>query len=102
MSAPLNTRPRPVLDAFKSVGSAVALLGSVATALIGWGVLSTAQGDALSGLLGAIPGIVTLVTALLAAFGVVRVAEPQVTPVADPAIVVDGELVALSTGYPAV
>ncbi len=101
MSAPLNTRPRPILDAFKSVGSAVALLGSITTALIGWGVLSVAQGDALSGLLGAVPGLVTLATALLAAFGVVKASEPQVTPVVDPAIVVDGELVPLLTSYPA-
>ncbi|CAL9607984.1 hypothetical protein SUDANB95_05531 [Actinosynnema sp. ALI-1.44] len=77
-------RPRPILDAFKSVGSAVALLGSVVTALVGWGVLSAAQGDAVAGLLGAIPGVVTLVTALLAAFGVVRKSEGQVTPLSDP------------------
>lgn len=83
----LADRPRPIRDAFKSVGSAVALLGSVATALVGWGVLSTVQGDAINGLLGAVPGVVTLATALLASFGVVKVAEPQVTPVVDP---VDG------------
>lgn len=85
MSAPLNDRPRPILDAFKSVGTAVALLSSVATSLVGWGVLSTAQGDATVALLGAIPGVVTLVGALLTAFGVLRRAEPQVTPNSDPA-----------------
>jgi hypothetical protein len=99
MSAPIVDRPRPILDAFKTVGSAVALLGSVATALVGWGVLTATQGDAVTGLLGAIPGIVTLVTALLAAFGVVRKAEPAVTPVADPAVEVDGALVALIPAY---
>ncbi|GAA1281618.1 hypothetical protein GCM10009634_27330 [Saccharothrix xinjiangensis] len=77
-------RPRPILEAFKSVGSAVSLAGSVVTALVGWGILSQVQGDAVEGLLGAIPGVVTLVTALLAAFKVVRRAEPLVTPVADP------------------
>lgn len=84
MSAPMPVRPVPIRDAFKSVGSTIALLGSVATGLVGWGVLSVAQGDALSGLLGAVPGLVTLVTALLAAFGVVRASEPAVTPLADP------------------
>lgn len=80
----ITTRPRPIRDAFRSVGSAVALIGSVVTSLVGWGVLSAAQGDAVTGLLGAIPGVVTLVTSLLSAFGVVRRAEPLVTPLEDP------------------
>ena len=92
-SLSLSDRPTPLRDAFRSVGALVALLGSVATALVGWGVLSVAQADAVSGLLGAIPGVVTLVTALLAAFGVVKVGEPQVTPVDSPAMVVEGSLV---------
>ena len=85
MSAPLVSRPTPLRDAFRSVASTVALLGSIVTALVGWGVLTAAQGDAAAGLLGAVPGLVTLVTALLAAFGVVKRAEPAVTPVDDPA-----------------
>lgn len=80
----IEIRPRPILDAFKSVGTAVTLLGSVVTSLVGWGVLTQVQGDATTGLLGAIPGVVTLVTSLLAAFGVVRKAEPRVTPLTDP------------------
>lgn len=84
MTSPLETRPRPIRDAFKSVGAAVALLGSVATSLVGWGVLTAAEGDAVSGLLGTLPGVVTAVTVLLAAFGVTRRAEPQVTPMRDP------------------
>lgn len=80
----LSDRPRPIMDAFRTVGSAVALLGSIVTALVGWGVLTVAQGDALAGLIGAIPGITALVTALLAAFGVVRASEGAVTPVSDP------------------
>lgn len=80
----ISTRPRPILEAFKSVGSAIALIGSIVTSLVGWGVLSATQGDAVNGLLGAIPGIVALVTALLSAFGVVKKSEPQVTPVRDP------------------
>lgn len=80
----LTGRPRPIMDAFRTVGSAVALAGSIVTALVGWGVLTAAQGDALVGLLGAVPGVVALVTALLAAFGVVRAAEPAVTPLSSP------------------
>lgn len=85
MSAPLSDRPFPLRDAFRSVGSAVALLSSVAAALVGWGVMSAAQGDASVALLGAIPGVVTLVGSLLTAFGVIARAEPAVTPVSDPA-----------------
>jgi hypothetical protein len=86
MSGPIDIRerPRPILEAFKSVGSAVALIGSIVTSLVGWGVLSATQGDAVNGLLGAIPGVIALVTALLSAFGVVKSAEPKVTPIEDP------------------
>lgn len=96
MSAPaIPDRPRPILDAFKSVGAAVAFIGSVVTALVGWGVLSAVQGDAVSGLLGLLPGAVTAVTAVLAAFGVLRKAEQDTTPTKDPATHVEGRLVAL-------
>jgi hypothetical protein len=80
----IRTRPRPIREAFRSVGSAIALVGSIVTSLVGWGVISATQGDAVHGLLGAIPGVVALVTALLSAFGVVQKAEPQVTPLSDP------------------
>jgi hypothetical protein len=94
----IRTRPRPILEAFKSVGSAVALIGSIVTSLVGWGIISATQGDAVNGLLGAIPGVVALVTSLLSAFGVVKSAEPKVTPVSDPVdnsgrpLVVDGHV----------
>lgn len=91
LDSPLNDRPRPILEAFKSVGSAVAFLSSVITAAVGWGVLTAAQGDASVALLGAIPGAVALVGALLTAFGVVKRAEPQVTPNSDPAALVEDE-----------
>lgn len=95
MSAPLNERPLPLREAFRSVGAGVSFLGSAVTMLAGWGVLTATQHDAIEGLLGAVPGLVTLVTALLSAFGVVKVGEPQVTPVSDPAAHVDGVLVPL-------
>ncbi|MEU4804301.1 hypothetical protein [Actinosynnema sp. NPDC023587] len=84
MTASVDQRPRPIRDAFRSIGSAIALLGSVTTSLVGWGILTQVQGDAVTGLLGAVPGAVTLVTTALAAFGVLRRAEPLVTPIADP------------------
>lgn len=79
-----GSRPRPIKSAFASVGAAVALVGSVTTSLVGWGVLTMVQGDALESLYGLIPGVVTAVTVALTAFGVIGQAEPQVTPVDDP------------------
>lgn len=81
-----DPRPTPLRDAFKSVAAFVAVAGSLITAAVGWGLLTATQGDALQGLLGAVPGVVTLITALLGAFGVVRKAEPLVTPTSSPAV----------------
>lgn len=80
----IDERPRPVHDAAAHATRVIGLLGSLVTTLVGFGIVTVAQGDALIGLLGAIPGVVTLVTSLLVAFGVVRQAEPVVTPLADP------------------
>lgn len=77
-------RPEPIRDAFKSVGTAIAFAGSVVGSIVGWGLLTEAQGDAVTGLLGAIPGVVALVTHVLTAFGVINAAEPKVTPNEDP------------------
>jgi hypothetical protein len=77
-------RPRPLVDAATWVGRVTGLLGVATTSLVGWGVVTAVQGDAVTGLLGTIPGVVTGVTALLSAFGVVRRGEPMVTPVSDP------------------
>lgn len=95
MTAPLLNRPSPITDAFKSVGSAIAFVGSVVTALVGWGVLTAAQGDATTGLLGLIPGVVTALTQVLTAYGVTKRAAAETTPVSDPAVVVNGQLVQL-------
>lgn len=77
-------RPRPLLAAADAVVRGVGLLVTVVGMLVGWGVLTLAQGDAISGLLGLIPGLVTAVAVLLTALGVVRAAEPHVTPLSDP------------------
>ncbi len=88
MSAPQEIRPRPIAEASKSVGAAVALVGSVIVTLVSYGLLTPEQGNALGDLATAVPGLVTLVTVALAAFGVTRRAEPMVTPVVVPAVVV--------------
>lgn len=80
----LVERPRPLVDAASVTSRVVGTIGTLATMLVGWGVLSLAEQDAVTGLLGLVPGLVTSVTALLSAFGVVRRAEPQVTPLSDP------------------
>ncbi len=80
----LEARPRPLLDAASVTSRVVGTVGTLVAMLVGWGVVSLAQQDAVDGLLGAIPGLVTLVTTVLAAFGVVRRGEPLVTPLSDP------------------
>jgi uncharacterized BrkB/YihY/UPF0761 family membrane protein len=80
----LEARPRPLMEAAGVVSRITATVATVVTMLVGWGVVSLAQQDAIEGLLGAIPGLVTLISTILAAFGVARRAEPQVTPVSDP------------------
>ncbi len=80
----LDERPRPLQEAASRLSKVLGVAGAVVTALVGFGIFSLAQGDAVQGLLGAIPGVVTAVVAVLSAFGVVRAAEPQVTPLSDP------------------
>ncbi|WP_199444445.1 hypothetical protein [Umezawaea beigongshangensis] len=80
----LSTRPRPLVAAARGLGGAITALGSIVAALVGWGVVTAAQGDAITGLLGVLPAVVTAVTAVLVATGIVRQAEPRVTPLVDP------------------
>lgn len=80
----MNERPRPLAEAASWATKVYGISGAVITSLAGYGVLSTVQGDALTGLWGAIPGVLTLVFNALSAFGVVRKGEPQVTPLSDP------------------
>lgn len=82
----LMDRPRPLADAAGLAVRVVGTLSALVTALAGAGiaVLSVEQASAVTALLGAVPGVVTLVGVALASFGIVKRAEPQVTPVADP------------------
>jgi hypothetical protein len=84
MTNPQIDRPTPIRDAASAVQKGLGMLGAIATAAAGYGIITAVQGDAVTGLLGAIPGVVTLVSNLLVAFGIVNKAEPQVTPLASP------------------
>lgn len=77
-------RPRPLLDAASLTSRIVGTVGTLVTMAVGWGLVTAAQQDAVVGLLGLVPGLVTGITAVVSAFGVVRRAEPRVTPISDP------------------
>lgn len=68
-----DPRPRPLRVAGSIVGGLTALV----TGLVGSGLLTTGQGDALTGLISA-------VLVLLGTFGVVISTEHRVTPLVDP------------------
>jgi hypothetical protein len=80
----LTPRPTPVRDVAGQVATWTAGLGALVVSLVGFGVFTAVQGDAVTGLLGAIPGLVTWVMTALAAFRVAVKAQPLVTPVSDP------------------
>lgn len=86
MTSPYDpvARPTPLRDAFRTVGGAVSVVGSVVVFFASWGVLSSEQANAANALLAAVPTVITLVTGLAASFGIVAKAEPQVTPVSNP------------------
>lgn len=96
MSAALAVRPRPILAKLQSVGSVLAALAGLVSWAGSFGLLTTQQSAASSAVLALVPGMVTAVGALLVAFGVTKSSEPLVTPVSDPAIVVDGTLLPLA------
>lgn len=102
MSAPrpieLEARPRPLAEAARSVSWWLGLLGALAVSGTTFGVITAQQGDAIAGLLGLVPGLVTAVFTALSAFGVVRRGEPLVTPLSDPR---DDKLRPLLTAGPA-
>jgi hypothetical protein len=77
-------RPRPVASAANWAQKTLGMIGAMATAAAGYGILAAAQNDAIQGLLGAIPGVIALVSNFLVAFGVTQKAEPEVTPISDP------------------
>lgn len=77
-------RPLPLRDVASHVGKWVGFLGALVTAAAGYGILSVALSDAVTGLLGLIPGLVTAVTSLIAAAQTARQGEALVTPLSSP------------------
>jgi hypothetical protein len=77
-------RPRPLKTAADAVTKTIGMVSALLTAAAGYGIVTVVQDDAAQGLLGAIPGIITLVGNFLVAFGIVKRAEPQVTPTSSP------------------
>ena len=71
--SPNASRPRPVRIAASIVGGLTALLAG----LVGSGLLTATQGDALT-------GIITAAVTAVGAFGYVITTERKVTPVSDP------------------
>lgn len=83
-----SNRPRPVKAAANRLSAILGAIGAIVTTLATWGAISAVQHDSVNGLLDVVavagPGILAAVTAVLAAFGVVKRAEPLVTPLSDP------------------
>jgi hypothetical protein len=73
MATPTPTRPRPLRTAASIIGGLTALVAG----LVGSGLLTTPQGDAIT-------GVISAVVAALGAFGIVIAGERKVTPVVDP------------------
>jgi hypothetical protein len=68
-----DPRPRPLRTAASIIGGITALISG----LVGSGLLTGGQGDAIT-------GIITAVLTLLAAFGITVTTEHKITPLADP------------------
>jgi len=89
MDEPMNRlaeRPRPIAEAADRAVKIVGTLSALVTALAGSGIalLTTEQASAVTALLGAVPGVVTMIGVALASFGIVGRSEPKVTPLEDP------------------
>lgn len=82
------THPQPDRHPLRKVAASVVmvagLLSTLVTGLVGYGVVTSVQGDAVVGLLGLIPGVITAVGTTIAAFQTAHSGEHEVTPVADP------------------
>lgn len=79
-----QTDRRPLAGVSKKVGAVLAVLGSVVSTLATVGAITADQSTAVQVAFGALAALVTAVTAVLTAFGIVKRAEPLVTPVSDP------------------
>jgi len=74
----------PLQGVAATVTKVVGVVSAALTALVGWGVVTAAQDDAVIGLLGTIPGVITMAGTAIAAFQTATRGEQHVTPLADP------------------
>jgi hypothetical protein len=74
----------PLRDIAGETARWVGIVGSLVTAAVGYGILTAVQGDAVTGLLGLLPGIVTGVANTVTAFRVAERGAQVVTPMIDP------------------
>lgn len=93
-------RPRPILDVIRNGGVIISVGGSIIAAAVTLGLLTAGQANAVTAILGALATLLPAATAITAQAHVLRVAEPQVTPVADPRSVNGAPLVAASPPTP--
>lgn len=94
-------RPTPVYNEFDAVPGSVRYLATILTGLAAAGVMTATTHDLLLGAAGlalAVPALVGDVLRQIRQWRAVAAAQEQVTPVASPAVVVDGQLVPLSVG----
>jgi hypothetical protein len=98
----MTSRPKPITDAVKYVGSGISAALAVVQTLVVLGVLSNAQAtqvtefgyavndatpilaDAATTFAAIVGGLITLGTGVAASFGVAKTAEAKVTPVSSP------------------
>lgn len=94
MTANLD-RPQPLRSLIGDVAASRGLIVGVITALVSGGIISATTGDLLDSLTGLIPGALALIGTVLGAHGVATAGQALVTPVSDPAALIDGRLVPL-------
>lgn len=74
----------PLADIAVDVSRVQAMWVGASTAIVSGGVITLATSDAITALLGLIPGLLALAGTILGARQVAAVGEPLVTPVSDP------------------
>ena len=97
MTTPLDpaTRPRPLVDAFDNVSGGKSSLAGVVTFLVSAGIISASSGQLWTVILGLIPAALSFASVLFGGWTVVKEGEKWVTPIASPAMTIDGHLVPL-------
>jgi hypothetical protein len=84
MTPPESFDRNPLRTVASAVAKATGLAAAAVTSIVGFGILTAVQGNALIGLLGIIPGLITAIGTAWAAFRTAARGEQHVTPLADP------------------